>query len=346
MIAIRTDANKKLATGHVMRCLTISKELKKRGESVAFFTVEAECKSIIEANSFSAVMLHGVWNNLEEELDEMKGIIIKDNVRLLVVDSYYASPKYLKEINDIVPVLYVDDFFSHKYEVSYLLNYNGFSFLYDYEKRYENEAVVCMLGPSYAPLREEFADAEKKCSDKVKRILLLCGGGDIRNCLGQQLDFFSEQSGFSEYEFVVVAGRLNDNFQELKDKEAVFANVTVLVDINNMASVMAECDMAVSAASTTLYELCAVGVPTIFYETSEDQKMDACFFDTNEIMVHGGSFMDDGKETLKNIWKYIKDFTKDKYMWEMYHERMMKVVDGMGAQRIVNTLLEDIDNEV
>lgn len=33
-------------------------------------------------------------------------------------------------------------------------------------------------------------------------------------------------------------------------------------------------------------------------------------------------------------------------MWEMYREKMMKVVDGMGAWRIVNTLLEDIDNEV
>ncbi len=346
MIAIRTDANKKLATGHVMRCLTIAKELKKRGENVVFFTVEAECKSIIEANFFSAIMLNGMWNNLEEELDEIKDIIIKDNVKLLVVDSYYASPKYLKEINDIVPVMCFDDFFSHKYQVSYVLNYNGFCSLYDYEKRYENEAVVCMLGPSYVPLREEFANVEIKRSDKVRRILLLCGGGDIRNCLGQQLDFFSKQPGFSEYEFIVVAGRLNDNLQELRDKEAEFTNVTILVDINNMASVMAECDLAVSAASTTLYELCAVGVPTIFYEASEDQKLDSCFFDVNEIMVHGGSFIDDSKQALKNIWKYIQDFTKDTYMSEAYSDRMRKVVDGRGAWRIVNTLLEDIYNEV
>ena len=36
MIYIRTDANDTIATGHVMRCLTVAEQLKVAGEDVCF----------------------------------------------------------------------------------------------------------------------------------------------------------------------------------------------------------------------------------------------------------------------------------------------------------------------
>ena len=38
MIAIRTDANEKIAMGHLMRCLSIAKQLKEKGQEVIFFS--------------------------------------------------------------------------------------------------------------------------------------------------------------------------------------------------------------------------------------------------------------------------------------------------------------------
>lgn len=36
MIYFRTDANEKIATGHVMRCMTIAFQLQKMGEKIKF----------------------------------------------------------------------------------------------------------------------------------------------------------------------------------------------------------------------------------------------------------------------------------------------------------------------
>ena len=43
MIAIRTDANEKIAMGHLMRCLSIAKQLKEKGQEVIFFISEKSC---------------------------------------------------------------------------------------------------------------------------------------------------------------------------------------------------------------------------------------------------------------------------------------------------------------
>ena len=64
---------------------------------------------------------------------------------------------------------------------------------------------------------------------------------------------------------------------------------------------MRMCDIAVSAAGNTLYELCAVGTPTIFFTYSYNQKYDYIGFTENDIMLYAGN-IDDGKERIiKNI---------------------------------------------
>ena len=40
MIGIRVDANEIVASGHILRCITIAKEIEKHGETVLFFLAD------------------------------------------------------------------------------------------------------------------------------------------------------------------------------------------------------------------------------------------------------------------------------------------------------------------
>ena len=46
MIGIRTDANSIIATGHMMRCITIAKEIVARGQAVTFFVADTESERL------------------------------------------------------------------------------------------------------------------------------------------------------------------------------------------------------------------------------------------------------------------------------------------------------------
>ena len=48
MIGIRADANEVVATGHIMRCMTIAGQLKKLGEEVIFFLADDYGISMLE----------------------------------------------------------------------------------------------------------------------------------------------------------------------------------------------------------------------------------------------------------------------------------------------------------
>ena len=78
MIGIRADANKIIASGHVMRCITIAKELVALGESVTFFVADNEGKSLVdsvgkELDHFEVVVLGRAYDHMEdEEREEME----------------------------------------------------------------------------------------------------------------------------------------------------------------------------------------------------------------------------------------------------------------------------------
>lgn len=76
----RTDANEEIATGHVMRCMTVGEELIKRGQQVKFLVSDMDSTKLLKDKNYEYTVLNSKWNFLDnvDEINKMK-IILQEN---------------------------------------------------------------------------------------------------------------------------------------------------------------------------------------------------------------------------------------------------------------------------
>ena len=87
MIGFRVDANEQIATGHLVRCISIATELIKRGTKCIFFLAEEKETARLETANIPYVILHTDWKHMESEYDIFLPLLNKYPLKWVVVDS-------------------------------------------------------------------------------------------------------------------------------------------------------------------------------------------------------------------------------------------------------------------
>ena len=265
MIFIRADANSKIGSGHVMRCLSIAKAFAQRSEDVVFITADHKSDELITRQGFTTICLDTEWTNMVEELPLLKKLIQQQQPSLLLVDSYYVTQSYFDELAKYIHVAYIDDMNLHHWNADYLINYNIFSSIFDYSSYDKSQTLL--LGLQYAPLRDEFKNLPRfRIREKVKDMLVSAGGADPECITEQIMAGVCKKYPMIMFHFIV--GALNPRMQKILQLSP--PNAVLHINEQNMSKLMQECDLAISAAGTTLYELCATGIPTITYTIADN----------------------------------------------------------------------------
>lgn len=335
MIVIRADANSQIGMGHVMRCLSVAERLRRMGEQVCFLTADESAVDLLWDRGYEVRVLHTDYSRMEETqslLEALTGLA----PHAILIDSYFVTEKYLEELRRHVRTAYVDDMYAFSYPVDLLINYN----IYGTDLKYEQDPILqrtkLLLGSSYAPVREEFTDVAYRVKEQAERVLITTGGSDTYNIAGQLLEEFFRQG--SELDFEVVSGAMNPHLSDLKRLAEQHRNLTVHSNVQNMAELMQKCDVAVSAGGSTMYELSAVGVPTLCFSFVDNQERLAESFGEKELAVYMGNYLADGRQLVRNIC------TETVRLAENFEERAglsgraRGLVDGRGAERIADEL--------
>ena len=349
MIFIRTDSNAKIATGHMMRCLTIAKELRTLGETVTFLVSDCESEKLLFDEDFNYEVLDTKWDDLntDDEISKMKAILEEAINPVLFVDSYFASNEYYVALKPYAKIACFDDFFDEKYDVDLLINYSIFHDMYDYESRYAASETKCLIGPEYVPLRRQFVE-EKKTRAFTKDsldILVMCGGGDIHNVLAGLCEYgiregliSDETVGFQNV-FHIIVGAYNPNIERLRELASKYPQIKLYENVSNIASMMAECDVLVSAASTVLYEACAMGIPTVFFCMADDQVNDAKYFVRDASFLYAGDVRENKSKCLANVFSSISDLKENPTFIRQISKKSRALVDGLGAKKIAEEII-------
>lgn len=334
MILIRADANKEIGSGHIMRCLTLASAFVDAGEKVLFITADHCADSLIQNRGYESVCMETVWTKMDSEIPKLISIIKDYNPLFLLVDSYYATVDYFKQLNGIVKTVYFDDLNDSIRNVDTLINYNIYGTVLDYSKYSEKETSL-LLGPSFAPLRREFRNLDRFfIKNSVTDILVSAGGSDPHNVSEIIMSHICPQ--FKNIRFHVLVGSLNNRLEFLKSLET--DNVVLHIDEKKMCNLIHQCDIAISAAGVTLYELCACGIPTITYTLADNQLLGAGEFSRQGLMIYVGDSRE-GYDFIEPLERELSRLIADKELRKKMSIKMQEVVDGNGVNRLVDMIV-------
>ena len=332
MFYIRTDMNDTIATGHVMRCLSIADAMKSMGEEVIFILADDNAAELLLKRGYQYIILNTKWDDMESELEELQKVILEKKIDKILIDSYQVTKYYLEMVRKWVRVAYIDDLNIFDYPIDTLICYANYWRKFDYEKRYSGTKLL--LGSKFAPIREAFQTCEKKdIKDKVENLLILSGGTDKYNMIKGLLEKIPRNNYHRIY---VICGKYYEGYEALKEQYCEEKNVVIKKAVSDIEKYMSETDVTISAGGTTLYELCAMGTPTISFSFVDNQLDNVMQFHRDGMIDYAGDIRTD--DVIERILALLENFSKEKRGKQS--KDMQALVDGMGAFRIAKALME------
>lgn len=336
MIVFRVDGNKHIGSGHIMRCLSLADALLDKGLKSVFIVAEKQFQTLIQERGFECMVLNSKYDQLDEELSNVLPLLEKLCPQLIILDSYFVTPEYMSTLRETTPLVYIDDLNMFDYPTDAVVNYNIYAHKMQYpqNKRY-------FLGPQYAPLRKEFSGLKREIEPKVINVLFSTGGTDLEHVALRCISYLKEHPELQELTYHFVIGGLNQDVAEIEKKARGASYIKLHKQVKDMKSLMMQCDIAVSAGGTTLYELCACGLPTITYIFADNQIMVAEGFEENGIMLCAGDVRE--KSTFEDtLYAKLSELVINWERREKLSGKMCELIDGSGAKRLAKAIINEI----
>ncbi|GKV64856.1 UDP-2,4-diacetamido-2,4,6-trideoxy-beta-L-altropyranose hydrolase [Sporosarcina sp. NCCP-2331] len=326
-IMIRTDASIEIGTGHVMRCLTLAKQLQRHGAEVTFICRNLVGNSIAYLKSQNVGVLslpemkdstsdiEWISENWKQDAKDTASLLKQSGckVDVLVVDHYSLDEKWEREFDQLVSSIFViDDLANRPHKCNYLLDQN---YYHNMQERYIGlvpDECVLLLGPDYVLLRDEFIEAAKRPrirSGKVENLLIFFGGTDPTGETIKALEAVQE----SEQQFKnidVVVGASNPHKEIVEELCKATPNAQYLCQVNNMAELMMKADLAIGAGGSTIWERCILLLPSIILVTAENQKEVTKAVAEQGSIFYLGEFIEVGRKDISDSLKYVNKNTE------------------------------------
>jgi len=319
-LLIRTEASNAVGMGHFMRCFAIAEEARARGIEVRFVVsdlsdpVAERCRRI-GATARATGTLPG----------EDAGIVasmLKPDDRL-VIDSYQATADYVTTLHKAAHVVVIDDLAAlERYDCDLIVNPALSASHSTYRAR---TSAKLLLGASYALIRREFRVAHAGFGSAVA---VMFGGSDPRQLTGGCARIL--RAALPGVTLKIIAGPAHIHTDELRALAQADPLMELHVDPPSVAQVLAGCNLVLTAAGGSIGEMAAMGLAALVLVLYDNQKaaLEQCPFPV--IDARGDLPADLGAQTRT----LVDDPAKLKAIADAAH----KIVDGKGAQRIVEVL--------
>ena len=352
-VVFRVDASNQIGSGHVMRCLTLAELLRESGSKVSFITRSyvGNLDNLIESKGFKIDSLPGIhkfsvkkltgyekWLGVPQTIDAEETVKKLGNVNpdLLIIDHYSLDIEWESILRfQVKSILVIDDMANRKHDCDWLLDQNYSTDINRYDSMVSPDTVK-ILGPKYSLLRKEFLSYRKKINLKlsIKRVFIFFGGIDPYNLTLLSLKSLQHPK-LKHLELNVVIGANNLHAKEVELFVATLDNAVLHVQVENIAELMADSDIAIGAGGSTTMERFAIGLPSIVITFGKDQQLSTKELNNDKYTTWLGSVaqVDEDKLT-KAIINLIKNPS------QLYDKKIMaqKLVDGNGTKRVLDLI--------
>ena len=306
-IALRIDISSEIGTGHFLRMNALADGFLSLGHQCVFLKGEDEP---IDYSAYDIVVL----------------------------DTYQINDDYIAELNSPARLLVCyDDNALYSYDCDVLINAN----LYANELRFRfaKKTPILLLGGEYALLRREFRESPPFLpQEKASRIFICFGGSDARNSTHDVVCALREIDGI---QLDVVLGAYTKNDEEVLALSG--ENVSIIKTPSAISEIMGNCDIAVTAAGSMVYELASIGIPSIIITQADNQLLVAEYMAREGLMEYAGDWKSVDLGRLKNdAVSLLLDYGRRK----VESARLIKTVNRNGAIDAAGKIIDFAQNKL
>jgi UDP-2,4-diacetamido-2,4,6-trideoxy-beta-L-altropyranose hydrolase len=347
-VAFRTDASLEIGAGHVARCLTLAHELTRNGVE-CFFICKAcpgDMHALITSQGFQ---VHSLALNCVEELlndiyqredaRQTQACLIGVQLDWLIVDHYELGVEWEMSVKPLTTrLMVIDDLASRSHVCDVLLDHNLGRTSADYAHLVPNTCQI-LAGSAYALLRSEFAalreaSLQRRRSAQLTHVLIAMGGVDLENSTTLMLDALAQCAGSKITSVTVVMGA---HAPWRSSVEALAVKMPwptkVLINVQDMAQLMLNSDLAIGATGGTAWERCCLGLPSVVLAIAENQTNGA-----KALHKAGAVIALDSHINLVDQFREALNVLKDPMRMSAMTQACSRIVDGQGVKRVVSEM--------
>ncbi|WP_394200655.1 glycosyltransferase [Shewanella waksmanii] len=251
----------------------------------------------------------------------------EDKPSWLLIDGYQFTTAQCKLFEKLsVRLAHIDDLgLPYEFTSKLLISPVGESLRAKYSKLFPEAKLL--IGLKYVLLRPGF-QVQPSSYESRKRVLVTYGGSDIAALSSKTISVLN-QHGFCNIDLVLTAMmNLEGNIDAAK-------GLKVHYDLSDsqMADLMSNCSFAITAAGSTMFELAAMGVPSIYVIVADNQISGA------KKMVDlgcGTSFMLSGERFESQLGFHLSHFVNKDLL--LMHEVCVNSVDCVGVNRVLDAM--------
>ena len=354
----RCDASLQIGSGHVIRCRTLARELRRRGAAITFlcrrqpgdlielleqeFTVLALPEQQLAAcGGLEGRDLYGAWLGCSQQQDAAECLAALAQADIsrahwLVVDHYGLDASWERAMREGLgsepppQLLVIDDLADRSHSCDLLLDQNFFGEAT--ERRYQGLVPPqCrqLLGPHYALLGPEYAVLHPLVPPRIElqRVLVFFGGVDPANYTSQAIKALMAPE-LAHLVVDVVIGFQCPHSQALESLVAKRPLTTLHGPKLSLAGLIARADLAIGAGGATTWERACLGLPSVVLPIAANQ------LPFSEALAAAGSI-----HLLLDPADLVSELGTIEQHLLAQSQNCQKLNDGWGAQRLATSLL-------
>ena len=212
--------------------------------------------------------------------------------------------------------------------------------------RPDDRARLLLRGSRFAPIRQRVLDARRSAKvvgtvvdppdSQARSVLVVMGGTDPVGLAPAAIDLLA-RTGLALDVTVIAVGENAERVRAAARGSAL--SVNILAPVDDLASLMSAQDLVVSAAGTSVWELCCIGVPMALIWAVDNQR------DGYDRVVAAGAALGLGGPELGQPERHGRERAADLLTTALTDAGVRaglaragrSVVDGLGAWRVVRT---------
>lgn len=345
-VFIRADSSESIGTGHIMRCLTLAKEM----ANAADVSVEFVCQELRGNISFLIEEEGFIVNRIEPrepfdvawDAEQTLSILNRKGATLLVVDNYQVTDQWIKlirRLRDKIFVFVIDDLADRSLSADALLNQN---FLPEMESKYQYlvpKDCRLFLGPKYTLLREEFYNTKNVVDEEYEKssIVVFFGGTDPT---GETLKVLPALLALSkEHDIDIITGTNNQYNKQIQQVVAAIDRLNYHCQVNNISLFMAKAKFAIGAGGSTCLERMFFALPCITVITAENQREATEYYEAKGLVKNLGWY---DSVSSDDVYSASVELCDNPYLLLSYQQEMGRLGVGSKGAVYISQVLQEI----